>query len=118
MALFRKQSKGYLPRYAHISSAWWKRRKSCSHDQVLYSSGVHISENGSVKVCDNEDAFHCPNCDEQDTPELQSAIENDDPFEVLWGHKVENAESVSVKVFLLIWRRFLNRLRVFHFMGA
>ena len=57
--------------------------KSCSYDQVLYSSGVHISENGSVKVYDNEDAFHCPNCDEQDTPEVQNAIENDDPFEVL-----------------------------------
>ena len=44
---------------------------------------MHISENGSVKVYDNEDAFHWPNCDEQDTPEVQNAIENDDPFEVL-----------------------------------
>ena len=31
---------------------------------------------------------------------------------------VRSAESVSVKVFLSIWRRFLNRLRLFHFMGA
>ena len=57
--------------------------KSCSYDQVIYSSGVHISENGSVKVYDNEDAFRCPNCDEHDTPDVQNTIENDDPFDVL-----------------------------------
>ena len=44
---------------------------------------MHTSENGSVKVYDDEDAFHCPHCDEHDILEVQQGIENDDPFDML-----------------------------------
>lgn len=56
--------------------------KSCQYEQDICSSGVHVSENGSVKVYDDEDAFHCPNCDKPGPLEVQNAIENDDSFDV------------------------------------
>ena len=56
--------------------------KSCSYEQVIYSSGVHVSESGSVRVYGDEDTFHCPNCDKHDSLDGQNGFEDDDPFGV------------------------------------
>lgn len=47
--------------------------KTCSYEQVIHSAGVHVSENGAVKVYAEEDFFWCPNCV--------------DPFEILNEHQ-------------------------------
>ena len=56
--------------------------KSCSYEQVIYSSGAHVSESGSVRVYGDEDTFHCPNCDKHDSLDGQNGFEDDDPFGV------------------------------------
>ena len=40
-----------------------RKCQTCDYEQIIYSDGVHTSENGSVKVYDGEDKFFCPNCD-------------------------------------------------------
>jgi hypothetical protein len=35
---------------------------TCDYEQEIRSSGVHISEGGSVSVFSEEDEFCCPNC--------------------------------------------------------
>jgi hypothetical protein len=52
-----------------------RKCKSCSYEQVICSSGVHVSDNGAVKVYADEDTFHCPTCDKDDPFEVSNAYE-------------------------------------------
>jgi len=38
----------------------------CGYEsEELYSSGVHESESGSLRIYDEDDVFKCPNCEEK-----------------------------------------------------
>lgn len=39
-----------------------KKCKSCWYEQAIESSGVHVSQNGAVKVYADPDPFYCPTC--------------------------------------------------------
>ena len=54
--------------------------QSCSYEKEIYSSGVHSTEGGSLKVYDTADEFFCPNCNVEDDTVLESNVQKpDDP---------------------------------------
>lgn len=39
-----------------------RKCETCDYEQVIYSGGVHETEDGCLRVYAEEDKFSCPNC--------------------------------------------------------
>lgn len=57
-----------------------ERCQTCGYESdIMLSSGVHVSESGSVKVYCEDDSFFCPNCSKgnettAETPDLETGL--------------------------------------------
>jgi hypothetical protein len=60
-----------VDKYGQGETSVYKCR-SCDYEQEIRSSGIHVSEGGSVMFFSSEDEFHCPKCDSSENDQLPS----------------------------------------------
>ena len=87
---------------------------SCNYEQVLRSTGVHISEGGSISVYADEDEFSCPNWDnmqDQDSIDMSTLLPTSGEFKGnLLTFLLNNCNMPQFMVFMSIYLFFLKKI--------